>query len=109
MSKENRILYGGLAFAVVVPVVLGLVLDWSAWVTVPLFAAVLFGIYRKLMHGTRTPSDHVGVVLDKIGLYPDNPVRDLTAHRFAKLIEAAGNQKVADEVRQKFDAPRPFH
>jgi hypothetical protein len=108
MSKENRMLYGGLAIAAVMPLVLGLVLGWSAWITVPLFVAILAGIYRKLMYGTRTTSDHVGVVLDKIGLYGDNPVRDLTAHRFAKLIEAAGNPGVAEEIRQKFDTPRPL-
>ncbi|PKW15388.1 hypothetical protein [Saccharopolyspora spinosa] len=108
MSKENRILYGGLALAAVIPLVLGLLLQWPALVTVPLFAAVLYGIYRKLMHGNKTTSDHVGVVLDRIGLYADNPVRALTAHRFAKLIEAAGNPGVADEVRQRFDAPHPF-
>ncbi|MBB5156420.1 hypothetical protein [Saccharopolyspora phatthalungensis] len=108
MSKENRTLYVGLALAALLPLVLGLVLGWSAWITVPLFAAVITGVYQKLMHGTRTPSDHVGVVLDKIGLYPDNPVRALTAHRFAKLIEAAGNPRVAEEVRQKFDAPYPL-
>ncbi|KAA5830078.1 hypothetical protein ABT337_09720 [Saccharopolyspora hirsuta] len=108
MSKENKILYLGLATAAVLPLVLGLLLEWPGWVTVPLFAGVLYGIYRKLMHGTRTASDHVGILLDKIGLHAGNPVRDLSAHRIAKLIEAGGNQAVADQVRQKFDAPRPF-
>jgi hypothetical protein len=108
MSKENRILYVGLTIAALLPLVLGLVLSWPAWITVPLFAAVCYGTYQKLMHGTRTPSDHVGVILDKIGLYADNPVRALTAHRFAKLIEASGNPQVAEEVRQKFDAPYPL-
>ncbi|MFI0470342.1 MULTISPECIES: hypothetical protein [Saccharopolyspora] len=108
MSKENRILYGGLTLAAAVPLLLGLLLGWPAWVTVPLFGAILYGVYQKLMHGNRTTSDHVGVVLDRIGLYGDNPVRALTAHRFAKLIEAAGNPGAAEEVRQKFDAPRPL-
>ncbi|MDA3647041.1 hypothetical protein LZ318_13735 [Saccharopolyspora indica] len=108
MSKESKTLYLGLALAAVLPLVLGLLLGWPAWVTVPLCAAVLYGIYQKLMHGTRTASDHVGIVLDKIGLHAGNPVRDLTAHRIAKLIEAGGNRAVAEQVRQKFDPPRPF-
>ncbi|GAA0522539.1 hypothetical protein GCM10011581_34120 [Saccharopolyspora subtropica] len=108
MSQENRTLYTGLAMAALLPLLLGLLLEWSAWVTVPLFFAVLAGIYQKLMHGTKTPSDHVGILLDKIGLHRDNPVRDLTASRFAKLIDAAGNPSVAEEVRQRFDSPKPF-
>ncbi|MBA8825016.1 hypothetical protein FHX42_002363 [Saccharopolyspora lacisalsi] len=106
MSKENRILLACLVGACVLPLVVGGLLGWPTWITVPLFAAVLVGSYRKFTHGTRTATGHVGALLDRIGLYPDNPVRDLTAHRLANLIEASGNARVAEEVRRKFDAPR---
>ncbi|PRW61970.1 hypothetical protein [Actinopolyspora mortivallis] len=105
MSKENRILFAGLAIAFVLPLVLGLLLRWPAWVIVPLLVLVLVGIYRKLVYGTYTAVDQVGVLLDKLGLHRGNPTRDLTANRFARLIEASGNTEVAAEVRQRFDSP----
>lgn len=108
MSKDNRILLLGVGLAAVLPLVLGGLLGWSAWITVPLFAVVLVGVYRKLVHATPSAGDHVGALLDKLGLYGDNPVRALTAHRFAKLIEAAGNPNVAEEVRDRFDRPGQF-
>ncbi|WP_019853044.1 hypothetical protein [Actinopolyspora mortivallis] len=105
MSKENRILFAGLAVAFVLPLVLGLLLGWPAWVTVPLLVLVLVGIYRKLVYGTHTAVDQVGALLDKLGLHRGNPTRDLTANRFARLIEASGNTEVAAEVRHRFDSP----
>ncbi|WP_406692094.1 hypothetical protein REH65_09000 [Saccharopolyspora sp. ID03-671] len=106
MSKENRILYIGLGIAALIPVVFGLVLEWPAWVVVPLLACVGWGVFKKLTGGARTPSDHVGMLLDQLGLHGErNPVRRLTAHRFAKLIEAAGHPQVAEDVRRRFDSP----
>jgi hypothetical protein len=107
MSKENRILLAGLAMALLLPWAVGALLGWPTWITVPVFAAILFGIYRKLMYGIRSATDHVGALLDQISLYSGNPVRDLTAHRIAKLIEAAGNPHVADEIRAHFDTLGP--
>ncbi|SDJ67503.1 hypothetical protein SAMN04487820_101207 [Actinopolyspora mzabensis] len=108
MSKENRILFVGLGIAFVLPLVLGLLLGWPAWVTVPLLVLVLVGIYRKLVYGTRTAADQVGALLDKIGLHQGNPVRDMTAHRLAKLIERSGHTDVASEVRDRFDSPLSY-
>lgn len=107
MGKENRILLAGLAISLALPLAVGTLLGWPTWVTAPLFIAVLFGVYRKLMFGTKTAADHVGILLDRIGLYSGNPVRDLTAHRFAKLIDAAGNVKLANEIRNRFDTLQP--
>lgn len=103
MSKDNRILLTGLTIALLLPLVVGGMLGWPAWVTGPLFVAVLVGMYRKLVYGTQTAADHVGELLDKIGLYTNNPVRDLTAHRIATLIEKSGKTDVATEVRSRFD------
>ncbi|NHD17801.1 MULTISPECIES: hypothetical protein [unclassified Actinopolyspora] len=107
MTKENRVLFTGLAVAFVLPLVLGWLLGWPAWVTVPLLVMVLVGIYRKLVYGTRTVADQVGALLDKLGLHQENAVRDMTANRLAKLIEASGNTEAAAEVRSRFDSPRP--
>ena len=67
MSKDNRILLLGVGLAAVLPLVLGGLLGWSAWITVPLFAVVLVGVYRKLVHATPSAGDHVGALLDKLG------------------------------------------
>ncbi|ASU79967.1 hypothetical protein CDG81_18775 [Actinopolyspora erythraea] len=106
MTKENRILFVGLGIAFALPLVLGLLLGWPAWVIVPLLVLVLVGIYRKLVYGPRTVADQVGALLDKIGLYEGDPVRELTASRLAKFVEAAGDPRAASEVRERFDSPR---
>ncbi|MEB3368585.1 hypothetical protein [Saccharopolyspora mangrovi] len=106
MSRENRILYIGLGIAALIPVVFGWLLEWPVWVVVPLLVAVGWGVFQKLAGGLPTPSDHVGMLLDQLGLHGErNAVRRLTAHRFAKLIEAAGHQQVAEDVRRRFDSP----
>ena len=107
MSKDNRILLVGLATALILPFVVGGVLGWSHWVTVPLFAAVLAGVYRLLMYGNRTVTDHVGAMLDRLGFHGKSPVRHLTAHRIAQLIEATGNPHAAEKVRDSFDTLTP--
>ncbi|TVT56619.1 hypothetical protein FNH05_08265 [Amycolatopsis rhizosphaerae] len=104
MSKENGILLSGLAVAAVLPLVLGWLLAWPAWVTAPVFVLVAAGIYRKLRHANPSAADHVGALLDKIGLYPGNNVRDLTARRIAQFLEAAGKPAIAHEVLRRFDA-----
>nr|WP_218863198.1 hypothetical protein [Actinopolyspora biskrensis] len=101
-------MFTGLAVAFVLPLVLGWLLAWPAWVTVPLFVMVLVGIYRKLVYGTRTVADQVGALLDKLGLHQENAVRAMTANRLAKMIEASGNTAAAAEVRSRFDSPRPY-
>lgn len=106
MSKENRILYAGLGIAALIPLVFGLLLEWPVWVVVPLLAAVGWGVFKKLAGGLPTASDHVGMLLDQLGLHGErHPVRRLTAHRFAKYIEAAGHPQVAEDVRRRFDSP----
>lgn len=103
MSEENRTLYIGLAIAALIPLLFGVLLEWPAWEVVPLLASVGLGAFKKL---TRTPADHVGMLLDQLGLPGErNAVRRLTAHRFAKLIEAAGHRQVAEDVRRRFDSP----
>lgn len=106
MTRQNRILMAGLATAFALPLVAGLLLNWPFWMTAPLLAAVLAGIYRKLVHPTYTITDHVGELLDTAGLPADNPIRDLTAHRLAEVIEATGNTQIATEIRREFDSPR---
>lgn len=106
MTKENRTLYIGLAIAAAIPLFFGWLLEWPAWVVVPLLAAVGFGVFKKLTGGLPTPSDHVGMLLDQLGLHGErNAVRRLTAHRFARYIEAAGHPQVAEDVRRRFDTP----
>ncbi|TWF93987.1 hypothetical protein [Saccharopolyspora dendranthemae] len=106
MSKENRTLYIGLVIAALIPLLFGLLLEWPAWVVVPLLVGVGFGAFKKLTGAIRTPADHVGMLLDQLGLQGErNAVRRLTAHRFAKLIEAAGHRQVAEDVRKRFDSP----
>ena len=107
MSKDNRILLAGLATAAVLPLVVGGMLAWPNWVTVPLFVAILAGIYRLLMHGNRTVTDHVGALLDRLGFHGKSPVRHLTAHRIAQLVEATGNPRAAGEIRGTFDTLSP--
>lgn len=107
MTRQNRILAAGLATAFALPIVAGLLLNWPFWITAPLLAAVLAGIYRKIVHPTYTTTDHVGELLDTAGLPANNPIRDLTAHRLAELIEATGNTQIATEIRREFDSPRP--
>lgn len=107
MSKDNRILLAGLAVAALLPLVVGGMLGWPHWVTVPLFAAVLGGTYRLLMHGNRTVTDHVGALLDRLGFHGRSPVRHLTAHRIAQLVEATGNPRAAGEIRGTFDTLSP--
>jgi hypothetical protein len=50
-------------------------------------------------------TDHVGSIMDKVGLAPDDPQRALFAHRFAKLLETLDRPQDAHDVRQRFDAP----
>lgn len=107
MSRENRILLAGLVTSLILPWAVGVLLDWPTWVTVPVFIAILVGTYRKLMYGIRSASDHIGALLDKINMCSGNPVRDLTAHRIAKIVEAAGDAQVADEIRTNFDTLDP--
>lgn len=79
MSKDSKILLTGLGTAVLLPLLVGGLLGWPQWVTVPLFIAVITGTYRKLVHGIPTPSDRIGALLDKLGPHTGNPDRDLTA------------------------------
>lgn len=106
-GKENRILLAGLIVALVLPIVIGILLRWPAWVTVLVFGAVVYGVYQRLRHGMKTAADHVGALLDQIGLYQGNPVRDLTANRIAKYIEATGDTQTAAEIRRRFDTLKP--
>ncbi|TDD83877.1 hypothetical protein E1202_24535 [Saccharopolyspora karakumensis] len=106
MTKEDRTLYIGLAMAAI-PLFFGRLLEWPARVVVPLLAAAVgFGVFTKLTGGLPTPSDHVGMLLDQLGLHGErNAVRRLAAHRFARSIEAAGHPQVAEDVRRRFNTP----
>lgn len=105
MNKQNTILMIGLAIAFALPLIVGLVLHWPFWITGPLLAAVLAGIYRLLVHPTYTVIDHVKALLETAGLSRDNPTRDLTARRLAELFEASGNPTLAITIRREFDTP----
>lgn len=107
MSRDNRILLAGLVTAAFLPIVVGGILDWPRWTSVPLFVAVLVGAYRIIRHRPRTVTDHVGALLDGLGFHGNNPVRHLAAYQLAQLIEAAGRPRDAEQIRCTFDTLSP--
>jgi hypothetical protein len=54
----------------------------------------------------RSAADHVGAMLDQLGLSTDDPQRNLLAREVADAIAHNGHPDVADEIRSRYDPPR---
>lgn len=106
MNAKNRTLVVGVGAAALPPLFLGGLLGWPAWVTAPVFLAVVGAVFAKLNREQGAAEDAKDMIA-KLEIR-DSAVRVLLADRVAKLVDAAGNSEVAEDIRHGGDAaPSP--